>query len=41
MVTPQRMTAPEPIDAPRQTRVGTIFQSPADCGAPSALVARG
>src|SRR5205085_7281990 len=27
MVTPQRMIAPLPIDAPRQTRVGTTCQS--------------
>src|SRR5262245_21420773 len=41
MVTPGRMTAPLPIDAPRQTRVGINCQSASVCRAPSAVVARG
>jgi hypothetical protein len=41
MVTPQRITAPLPIDAPRFTTMGTIVQSASDVGAPWPAVARG
>ena len=41
MVTPHRMVAPEPTDAPRLTVVEMHFQSASDCRLPSALVARG
>src|SRR5678816_2842700 len=41
MVTPQRIVAPEPIEAPRLTVVGTHFQSASVCRAPVTLVARG
>jgi len=41
MVTPHRMVALVPMDAPRFTCVGTTDQSAGDCGVPSGLVARG
>src|SRR4030095_11755987 len=37
----ERMVAPEPIDAPLQTRVGSTFQSCSVCSSPLAAVARG
>ena len=40
-VTPHSRVTLEPIEAPRQTRVGTTLQSSAVCGRPSALTARG
>src|SRR6185312_14030020 len=39
IVTPQRIVADVPIDAPRLTRVGVTFQSASVCGLPSALAA--
>ena len=41
MVTPQRITAPEPIEAPRQTRVGMTCQSASVCKLPPGAVAAG
>src|SRR5581483_6168588 len=40
-VTPHRSVAPDPIDAPRLTRVGTQTQSASVCKLPSPFVARG
>src|SRR5437868_1997825 len=41
MVTPHMMMAPLPIDAPRQTRVGTTDQSRSVWSSPPATVALG
>jgi hypothetical protein len=41
MVTPHKIVAFDPMDAPRQTRVGSTFQSAGPCGLPSAVVALG
>src|SRR5581483_2223020 len=41
MSTPHRIVDPEPIDAPRRTRVGTTVQSAAPCRSPPAVIARG
>ncbi len=41
IVTPGSMTAPEPMLAPRSTRVGMALQSSAACNRPSGVVARG
>src|SRR5256885_11125407 len=39
--TPQRIVVPDPMDAPRRTRVGTTVQSAAPCTSPAAVAARG
>ena len=41
MRTPPRITAPEPIDAPRSTTVRSSSQSSAVCSSPAAFVAAG
>ena len=41
IVTPQRMVAPLPMEAPLLTKVGTTSQSSSDWGLPSSFTARG
>src|SRR5271165_7579722 len=41
IVNPERIVAPEPIEAPFLTTVRSTFQSASVCSAPTALVARG